>query len=163
VCPAGAGKQCATRLDSIMLRVDHGLSPRVQGHLDARLSEPVGHGTIPACAGSPITPNSTSTTMRVYPRVYGATSQKYHRWPFVRGLSPCIRGYQCARLCAPWSRRSIPVHTGLPAPVHTPVPPSGVYPRVYGATLRWGFMGKMMKGLSPYVRGYLPSGRWAEH
>ena len=69
-----------------------GLSPRVRGNLvRGRVSAP-SEGSIPACAGEPVTATLTTATNRVYPRVCGGTEVKFRPVDRMMGLSPRVRG-----------------------------------------------------------------------
>ena len=53
--------------------VHHGLSPRVRGNQLRAYPQRAGAGSIPACAGEPITAATEAASVRVYPRVCGGT------------------------------------------------------------------------------------------
>ena len=71
---------------------DEGLSPRVRGNRRPCRSRRRPQGSIPACAGEPDRPTSTSPTTRVYPRVCGGTHSRPQSGPASSGLSPRVRG-----------------------------------------------------------------------
>ena len=52
---------------------DPGLSPRVRGNHSSRVTIPVSHRSIPACAGEPTVGSASRIASRVYPRVCGGT------------------------------------------------------------------------------------------
>ena len=69
-----------------------GLSPRVRENrplrsLDLRVS-----GSIPACAGEPLTRTTKCARSTVYPRVCGGTHHGTESAPHQHGLSPRVRG-----------------------------------------------------------------------
>ncbi len=102
-----------------------GLSPRVRGNPDDLERGPADVGSIPACTGEPAPYSRGSTTVTVYPRVYGGTVS--------RRKGSRVRG-------EPYQRRRTP-RSGR------------VYPRVYGGTIpRVGIVPPSL-GLSPRVRG----------
>ena len=70
-----------------------GLSPRVRGHLASALRWIVSARSIPACAGSPVSPESAARTTEVYPRVCGVTRSRTPSICVRRGLSPRVRGH----------------------------------------------------------------------
>ena len=70
-----------------------GLSPRVRGHLADNLRLCRSRGSIPACAGSPVSYPVGFDMTEVYPRVCGVTSTKAWTNSFRRGLSPRVRGH----------------------------------------------------------------------
>ena len=51
----------------------NGLSPRVRGNLLQKSTLLMGKGSIPACAGEPLAPDSCTSKPAVYPRVCGGT------------------------------------------------------------------------------------------
>ena len=69
-----------------------GLSPRVRGNRpDHRQVRPQ-VGSIPACAGEPLTYGFKTTARRVYPRVCGGTKLRIAMGRLTNGLSPRVRG-----------------------------------------------------------------------
>ena len=91
-----------------------GLSPRVRGNRGAPRRRHDPDGTIPACAGEPVTPPIKMPNSRTipacagepgahvgvayeagdYPRVCGGTRLSDRNGPFLEGLSPRVRGNQ---------------------------------------------------------------------
>ena len=69
------------------------------------------------------------------------------------GLSPCVRGNLIQGFMQVDVHRSIPVRTGEPQIVCTPVSMWKVYPRAYGGTSSAPPVGLVKIGLSPCVRG----------
>ena len=84
-------------MGSYVYQGSSGLSPRVRGNrVTHRIAGQV-LGSIPACAGEPISSVRMVWTTRVYPRVCGGTTL-YSLVGFgVRGLSPRVRGNPEAR------------------------------------------------------------------
>ena len=109
-----------------------GLSPRVRGILFSRPSASRSRWSIPACTGNPHTAASSTSRVRVYPRVYGESVYVAVEGVAGRGLSPRVRGIPGSVLQAPGTRRSIPACTGNPARSPEPRGTATVYPRVYG-------------------------------
>ena len=136
-----------------------GLSPRVRGNLFHVYASQISVRSIPACAGEPIKPSSTSTRRPVYPRVCGGT---YREPPCVHratGLSPRVRGNRYREPAHQQFTRSIPACAGEPkhrprCNVHC-----WVYPRVCGGTWPGKTRSVHAAGLSPRVRGNLMCGR----
>ena len=153
----------------------HGLSPRVRGNPLAGLQQSAvpNEGSIPACAGEPLSLHSRAVGDPVYPRVCGGTWSWPGCWWSSAGLSPRVRGNRCGQGRRPGPLRSIPACAGnrhrpapaperarsIPACAGEPYSPGGtsctwrVYPRVCGGTIssKGGF--KFVRGLSPRVRG----------
>ena len=69
-----------------------GLSPRVRGNPHRWSCSGGWTRSIPACAGEPGTPRTTSAPPEVYPRVCGGTRRRGLRTGQVTGLSPRVRG-----------------------------------------------------------------------
>ena len=73
-----------------------GLSPRVRGNPRSDVSSRLWERSIPACAGEPQQNAYCDPNDEVYPRVCGGT-QSPLLGPFPDpGLSPRVRGNQCA-------------------------------------------------------------------
>ena len=111
------------------------------------------NGSIPACAGEPLSVHCWSWPIRVYPRVCGGTSTYTLAVTTENGLSPRVRGNLQDLVSALGCGRSIPACAGEPIYLllcHTAPP---VYPRVCGGTccVRWVTPPNI--GLSPRVRG----------
>ena len=131
-----------------------GLSPRVRGNLD--LSVPAGcrEGSIPACAGEPISDICMSLSQPVYPRVCGGTFPPYPPnrpdWVYPRvcggtalrrplsaasyGLSPRVRGNPARQPKVVGRKGSIPACAGEPPVRASRSCDRRVYPRVCGGT-----------------------------
>ena len=131
----------------------NGLSPRVRGNRTGGQRRGLRPRSIPACAGEPGYQPAPAPAHRVYPRVCGGTTGRVIPRPFIRGLSPRVRG-NLPGLCAErQTQRSIPACAGEPS-TPTPVRLWGmVYPRVCGGTSRRGRPAQLGIGLSPRVRG----------
>ena len=130
-----------------------GLSPRVRGNPLLLDSGGPGERSIPACAGEPVRPGTTSMSPTVYPRVCGGTNVGIARPKLQCGLSPRVRGNPlCPRL--PVCRgRSIPACAGEPLRRYDAAYHNQVYPRVCGGTLPVAPFRRALSGLSPRVRG----------
>ena len=133
-----------------------GLSPRVRGNQLQNTSKDDTKGSIPACAGEPVSAQSAMNALTVYPRVCGGTRlwQAWHNAN--KGLSPRVRGNRARAAPAPHSRRSIPACAGEPADLCDGASAKEVYPRVCGGTPRPAMRYCRAKGLSPRVRGNRP-------
>ena len=111
------------------------------------------HGSIPACAGKPITGPTSAPRETVYPRVCGETPATLFAASASPGLSPRVRGNRRAGTEAhsPW--RSIPACAGKPLPKSRSASATRVYPRVCGETEDSNTSLNSRPGLSPRVRG----------
>ena len=78
-----------------------GLSPRVRGNLHANAFFLPRPGSIPACAGEPLSDLEVLVTMEVYPRVCGGTAGNRRHVSRREGLSPRVRGNLC-RISRSW-------------------------------------------------------------
>ena len=92
-----------------------GLSPRVRGNHRLGLNGRKPRRSIPACAGEPRPPRSSSRATRVYPRVCGGTALLHAERVFRGG--------------------SIPACAGEPLQYEVGLNRSTVYPRVCGGTM----------------------------
>ena len=146
------------------VHADEGLSPRVRGNPEPRAPRVVCTGSIPACTGEPNRTTQGCGCSRVYPRVYGGTFACYRGPAPLAGLSPRVRGNLTDDAQNPSGLGSIPACTGEPGPQPRRRPAAGVYPRVYGGTLRLPSFRNTAQGLSPRVRGnrgeHLPLPDW---
>ena len=128
----GGTISCTTLVSSA-----NGLSPRVRGnHVTVRL-HPANHGSIPACAGEPVSLVLTILRYWVYPRVCGGTRMVVIGLTATQGLSPRVRGNPLDPDQAPRPGRSIPA--------------------LCGGTTLGQFFGQPQRGLSPRVRGNRPA------
>ena len=110
-----------------------GLSPRVRGSPECRGAARCVEGSIPACAGEPLSPPGCDTSAGVYPRVCGGARMIAAPPSSGQGLSPRVRGEP---------RRCGARNGG-----------SRVYPRVCGGAGLRGCGCAFAPGLSPRVRG----------
>ena len=142
-----------TRSRKTWARSTRGLSPRVRGNHVAGDGRGQAGGSIPACAGEPTSPTTSSKRLRVYPRVCGGTGVITQCPGDAEGLSPRVRG----NLHCPDERQrlrgSIPACAGEPARCRGLATASRVYPRVCGGTTRHQWRIDPETGLSPRVRG----------
>ena len=131
-----------------------GLSPRVRGNPAVVADLVAQAGSIPACAGEPVSSGYRNPTTPVYPRVCGGTPTR-RNCPCVccAGLSPRVRGNLIALTPAILAQRSIPACAGEPRCPPFPGRAWRVYPRVCGGTLRRDLTLELAHGLSPRVRG----------
>ena len=130
-----------------------GLSPRVRGNPPDRKGVPVGRGSIPACAGEPSQSATLTTTGKVYPRVCGGTRSRALAGQPVGGLSPRVRGNLDDPAKDAVDLGSIPACAGEPTFAKGTRLPSRVYPRVCGGTCAASSRVRILRGLSPRVRG----------
>ena len=70
----------------------YGLSPRVRGNLLLIRNRALHGGSIPACAGEPVSPTVPVFAVGVYPRVCGGTGLPKGDPHQHEGLSPRVRG-----------------------------------------------------------------------
>ncbi len=112
-----------------------------------------GGGSIPACAGEPITRATSVTTTGVYPCVCGGTWVLTYRITYAIGLSPRVRGNPITARNSRDFFRSIPACAGEPVAGLVFVVYAGVYPRVCGGTIHARSRASYHSGLSPRVRG----------
>ena len=133
-----------------------GLSPRVRGNLDWRDGLETLTGSIPACAGEPVSRVNLTLQPKVYPRVCGGTGIDVEVIDDTQGLSPRVRGNQPPLRWPAVSRRSIPACAGEPLTLLLRLPHARVYPRVCGGTACPEHESAQRGGLSPRVRGNRP-------
>ena len=93
-------------------------------------------GSIPACAGEPLTVTSTILPLRVYPRVCGGTNVSLFSLYLFSGLSPRVRGNRADGHHPVVGDGSIPACAGEPCRWAPPRRWGWVYPRVCGGTVR---------------------------
>ena len=141
----------AARRPQIARRV--GLSPRVRGNHRGSAAPQQARGSIPACAGEPITHDGPITPPRVYPRVCGGTPSAAVVTAAQQGLSPRVRGNRRRRPRPAARARSIPACAGEPRRATLPCRRARVYPRVCGGTAPDRPPVSPNRGLSPRVRG----------
>ena len=138
---------------SATLAARNGLSPRVRGNpvgVHRRAHAP---GSIPACAGEPLTWTAVTGATRVYPRVCGGTLAGRSEIATGAGLSPRVRGNPTWGWRVGGWPRSIPACAGEPYGPPASVGPDEVYPRVCGGTHGPDDESHDDGGLSPRVRG----------
>ncbi len=130
-----------------------GLSPRVRGSRLPQTLEPRDGGSIPACAGEPLSSKRHSTSSQVYPRVCGGAANPAQIRERIDGLSPRVRGSLFSVYQPEPRLRSIPACAGEPT---RPLPSTRkcqVYPRVCGGASTTWTVPHDQPGLSPRVRG----------
>ena len=71
-----------------------GLSPRVRGIPTGGKPKPPTAGSIPACAGDPLSASQSDWMLTVYPRVCGGSISALVNHAADKGLSPRVRGIQ---------------------------------------------------------------------
>ena len=142
-----------TRRERQESQCSSGLSPRVRGNRRERAEGGGGIRSIPACTGEPPWSVGVPSTYRVYPRVYGGTSQSQPGRRQCRGLSPRVRGNRRNGFPGLDIGRSIPACTGEPRFGNSARFNLAVYPRVYGGTDSVRAFVPAHEGLSPRVRG----------
>ena len=142
---------------------ESGLSPRGRGNHCLKVQVLGGNGSIPAWAGQPIEHYKANSVLTVYPRVGGATRRKRARQIIEEGLSPRGRGNLSVFACCLMLARSIPAWAGQPPSLENLCSPSGVYPRVGGATNETVEYINNGQGLSPRGRGNRQGGHKATH
>ena len=114
--------------------------------------------SIPAYAGEPPIRFSTSSQLKVYPRVCGGTPLFAEVQPFILGLSPRMRGNPTQRLTPHLLSGSIPAYAGEPICWIQQRSSGRVYPRVCGGTGAGSAAAPCLSGLSPRMRGNRPVG-----
>ena len=136
-----------------------GLSPRVRGNPGVAGHHPQACGSIPASAGEPLGSSLCHLERRVYPRECGGTPAPIPVAVKDPGLSPRVRGNHGLSPRVRGNRGSIPASAGEPYEVAGGVRPETVYPRECGGTWDSRCLQPIPEGLSPRVRGNLPSSR----
>ena len=135
-----------------------GLSPRVRGNLPPAFRRLCRPGSIPACAGEPLSAMTSVLPDRVYPRVCGGTAQSGPPAAQCAGLSPRVRGNLDLAGRRIRERGSIPACAGEPKARFVSDSQRWVYPRVCGGTVGRCHSHNTPPGLSPRVRGNHPGG-----
>ena len=161
------------------MTASYGLSPRVRGNHCRHPVHAGGGGSIPACAGEPDRRRHDYGHPAVYPRVCGGTRSPPARLrppsglsPRVRGtsinasvsdqspgLSPRVRGNLDVDSHGAQARGSIPACAGEPLMAAVNIESREVYPRVCGGTPYGRAKAGPPSGLSPRVRGNLPTAK----
>ena len=137
-----------------------GLSPRVRGNHRHRPHPGALGGSIPACAGEPLSVVAASGHRKVYPRVCGGTGRLYNAGRTLLGLSPRVRGNRRPASADARPDGSIPACAGEPPADDALVDFVKVYPRVCGGTVPDHLANALLPGLSPRVRGNHQLWRW---
>ena len=91
-----------------------GLSPRVRGNRQSARCNRKRQGSIPACAGEPLSGSHPRRYFLVYPRVCGGTLSETPGCVLAVGLSPRVRGNLIARHVSAGIGGSIPACAGEP-------------------------------------------------
>ena len=183
-------RQCSQRWQAVYPRVcggtqnfigvaalASGLSPRVRGNRVWESASRPGIGSIPACAGEPLSGRFAGCTclkgrsipacagepsailpscvgvIGVYPRVCGGTGGDQNAASPDGGLSPRVRGNPSVTWQFGNQNRSIPACAGEPLQAVVGPGVLGVYPRVCGGTYTHSLTHQCWPGLSPRVRG----------
>jgi len=110
-------------------------------------------GSIPACAGEPMSGCSSPRRQRVYPRVCGGAPEPTPVTVIGGGLSPRVRGSHGADVVLHLVVGSIPACAGEPLPGVREIGVVRVYPRVCGGADIREIAEMQAQGLSPRVRG----------
>ena len=132
-----------------------GLSPRVRGSPVESPKRIEASGSIPTCAGQPMSAVVLPPEPTVYPHVCGAAHITSGSATADQGLSPRVRGSLDQ---ATWTDKgwgSIPTCAGQPATYFTEMRVTAVYPHVCGAANGATYTVDITNGLSPRVRGSL--------
>ena len=124
----------ATKKGISLILPPAGLSPRGRGNPQERSHRAEDGGSIPAWAGQPVRGRGKPPSLRVYPRVGGATPRPIRSHTLIPGLSPRGRGNPSPVLPSPGRRGSIPAWAGQPRRPRLECRRLWVYPRVGGAT-----------------------------
>ena len=117
-----------------MPAIRRGLSPRVRGNLVHLIDETACVGSIPTCAGEPLTLHSPYQPSTVYPHVCGGTLPLLPAGGPLPGLSPRVRGNLAAVASRRAIARSIPTCAGEPSLSDSSSRLCQVYPHVCGGT-----------------------------
>ena len=133
--------------------VVNGLSPRLRGNPLCGDEPALLGGSIPAPAGEPPWVCDFHFVFRVYPRACGGTTGASGMWPWVRGLSPRLRGNPLPKEWRPSNDRSIPAPAGEPLAITSVTVSRLVYPRACGGTSGYALKLLFFLGLSPRLRG----------
>ena len=131
-----------------------GLSPRVRGKRCRYRRNAVRAGSIPACAGETRRGADCGADDGVYPRVCGGNLPALVMGFVVGGLSPRVRGKRSWG-GIPGAAGSIPACAGETTAGNGYRLMMRVYPRVCGGNLMFAGQSRIVRGLSPRVRGKL--------
>ena len=116
--------------------------------------------SIPACAGEPANLVAGLYRKTVYPRVCGGTVAAPENLPWLKGLSPRVRGNRGVGGNGVFDSGSIPACAGEPPPGVLCRTLNRVYPRVCGGTPKVLLDAQFPQGLSPRVRGNPHPSAW---
>ena len=130
-----------------------GPSPRVRGSRPHEDRERHRRGSIPACAGKPLSGAAFRGACGVHPRVCGEAITAAILSLVVRGPSPRVRGSRCRRGSRGRLTRSIPACAGKPLRGAFLQSRDAVHPRVCGEALPLRRPAPRRPGPSPRVRG----------
>ena len=130
-----------------------GLSPRVRGNPTCLRRSILLAGSIPACAGEPMSRRYEPSSVTVYPRVCGGTVLWRYLRDVGKGLSPRVRGNPGKPSFDTTATGSIPACAGEPLANRVYQLDQRVYPRVCGGTSFLPVLRPGCQGLSPRVRG----------
>ena len=142
-----------TVLAPIVAECPEGLSPRVRGNPPYRRPPLWGRGSIPACAGEPLSSDVRRYVALSIPACAGEPQASLTRYIVYACLSPRVRGNPDAMDSLLPPARSIPACAGEPCRPTPSADPSTVYPRVCGGTSASLYSRVGARGLSPRVRG----------
>ena len=130
-----------------------GLSPRVRGNPAVSRGKILYAGSIPACAGEPVSSHTSSPRPPVYPRVCGGTSDTDSAASAQEGLSPRVRGNRKLAgkdACRPGVYPACAGEPTLPPP---PITQADRLSRVCGGTNPHLLEPDIATGSIPRVRG----------
>ena len=136
-------------------RNGQGLSPRVRGSPHWLCADFRPYRSIPTCAGQPNVTSGGGGAGGVYPHVCGAAYTEIRERMMLVGLSPRVRGSRLRHWSGLRMRWSIPTCAGQPHSWRLLLAYPTVYPHVCGAARGRPYAIKLVKGLSPRVRGSL--------
>ncbi len=150
VHPRVCGEQT---VDSCLVIVLSGSSPRVRGTADHLNQLHVCLRFIPACAGNSAWRGPEISRRPVHPRVCGEQFSLQSRSLCFSGSSPRVRGTAESSLHAAERKRFIPACAGNRSPTGTLRIRQSVHPRVCGEQRGIGLFHSHYSGSSPRVRG----------
>ncbi len=130
-----------------------GRSPRVRGSRATKTPPSIRGGSIPACAGEPLSHRGREGPSRVDPRVCGGADST-RQWPGTdRGRSPRVRGSPDHARTEHHRVGSIPACAGEPTSSCAVMQVGEVDPRVCGGAFSARILAAQAGGRSPRVRG----------
>ena len=171
--PACAGKPGYVPMAQVITKVDprvrgeapetwheymkaRGRSPRARGSRLECTTGGVRYGSIPACAGKPLSPGARLGRRGVDPRVRGEADQEEPRMSDAEGRSPRARGSPAPPTAATSNYRSIPACAGKPSKNTPTQSEPQVDPRVRGEAVAAAMGLLRLEGRSPRARGSQP-------